>query len=193
MRKNNFSLSLCQLQIVLFLFVFFCTLFISLVCFLAVILSTKCLDSLAPFLLQNICKDCHSLRITFILGRPSYLHDEKNPDWAPSLKLEVRDAHSQSNLSRYQRAKKRPALRNRRKDEKLVVDTLLEAAAVKQGTEQPCISTEESEMEARATCDSVSCKSLKSEFQTATCDASTDAASLISTDCTETKVSSFII
>lgn len=140
-----------------------------------------------------MCKDCHSLRITFILGRPSYLHDEKNPDWAPALKLEVKDAHSQSNLSRCQRAKRRPALRNRRKDEKLVVDTLLEAAAVKQGTEQPCISTEESEMVARATCDLVSCKSLKSEFQTATCDASINAVLLISTDSTETKVSSFII
>lgn len=160
-------------------------------CFLVVILSTKCLDSLAPFLLKNICKDCHSLHITFILGRPSYLHDEKNPDWAPSLQLEVRDAHSQSNLSRCRRAKKRPALRNRRTDEKLV-DTLLEAAAVKHCTEQPCISTE-SEMEARATCDSVSCRSLKSEFQTAICDASSDAASLISTDSTETKVSLVII
>ncbi|XP_058644243.1 uncharacterized protein LOC131547585 isoform X1 [Onychostoma macrolepis] len=137
----------------------------------------------------KISDGCRVCSDHFVQGRPSYLHDEKNPDWSPSLKLEVKDAHSQSNLSRYQRAKKRPALRNRRKDEKLVVDTLLEAAAVNEGTEQPCISTEESEMEARATFDSVSCKSLKSEFQTATCEASTDAASLISTDSTETKES----
>ncbi|XP_016365164.1 E3 ubiquitin-protein ligase TRIM39-like isoform X2 [Sinocyclocheilus rhinocerous] len=134
----------------------------------------------------KISDGCRVCSDHFVQGRPSYLHDEKNPDWAPSLKLEVKDAHSQTNLSRYQRAKKRPALGNRRKDEKLVVDTLLEAAAVNQGPEQPCISTEESEVKARATCDSVSCKS---EFQTATCDANTDSALLISTDSTETKES----
>ncbi|XP_016365165.1 E3 ubiquitin-protein ligase TRIM39-like isoform X3 [Sinocyclocheilus rhinocerous] len=133
----------------------------------------------------KISDGCRVCSDHFVQGRPSYLHDEKNPDWAPSLKLEVKDAHSQTNLSRYQRAKKRPALGNRRKDEKLVVDTLLEAAAVNQGPEQPCISTEESEVKARATCDSVSCKS---EFQTATCDANTDSALLISTDSTETKL-----
>ncbi|XP_050975629.1 E3 ubiquitin-protein ligase TRIM39-like isoform X3 [Labeo rohita] len=81
---------------------------------------------------RRVCSD------HFIQGKPSYLHDETNPDWAPSLKLEVfKDPHSQSKLHRYQRAQRRRAIRNKGKDVK--AETLSEAAAVTQGTEQPCI------------------------------------------------------
>ncbi|XP_043104035.1 E3 ubiquitin-protein ligase TRIM39-like isoform X2 [Puntigrus tetrazona] len=118
----------------------------------------------------KISDGCRVCSDHFVQGRPSYLHDEKNPDWAPSVKLELKDAHSQSNLSRYQGAKNKQTLG---KCEKLV----LEASAVKEGTERSCI---------RATCESVSCEN---DFQTETCDSDTDAASLISTDSTETKES----
>ncbi|KAK2904970.1 hypothetical protein Q8A67_006769 [Cirrhinus molitorella] len=129
---------------------------------------------------RRVCSD------HFIQGKPSYLHDETNPDWAPSLKLEVfKDPHSQSKLRRYQRAKKRRALKNVGNDVK--AEPLPEAVSVTQVTEQPCISTEESEIKASATWDSETCMNLKHECQTVPCDANTECQSFTYTDTNEAK------
>ncbi|XP_051761784.1 E3 ubiquitin-protein ligase TRIM39-like isoform X2 [Ctenopharyngodon idella] len=142
---------------------------------------------------KRISDSCRVCSDHFIQGRPSYHHDETNPDWAPSVKLGVEDTRSQSNLSRYQKTKKR---RHIREDEKLVAETLLEVATVTQDTEEPSIKKEECEVQARATCDSVTYKSSNNECQrlhsdpwatklNTACDANTISASLISTDSAE--------
>ncbi|XP_067266145.1 E3 ubiquitin-protein ligase TRIM39-like isoform X3 [Chanodichthys erythropterus] len=137
---------------------------------------------------KKISDSCRVCSDHFIQGRPSYHHDETNPDWAPSVKLGVEDTRSQSKLSRYQKTKKR---RHIREDEKLEVAT--------QDTEEPCVKKEECEVKARATCDPVTYKSSNSECQrlhsdpwatklNTACDASTISASLISTDSAEAEI-----
>ncbi|XP_051563992.1 E3 ubiquitin-protein ligase TRIM39-like isoform X1 [Myxocyprinus asiaticus] len=104
----------------------------------------------------------------FIQGRPSYLHDETNPDWAPSLKLGVEETNIPSKLNRYLRSKRRRAVKKMREDEMLVAETLLDVAAVTlaQDIEQPYNNTEKFELEERRiTCDSTVCESLNNECQ----------------------------
>ncbi|KAJ8271078.1 hypothetical protein GJAV_G00122490 [Gymnothorax javanicus] len=83
---------------------------------------------------SRVCSD------HFVQGRPSYLHDSKNPDWAPSLKLGyIRYAcrktgreESDSVSSRRQPAKvRRASVRIIQDDESFAAEALLFLAAAR--------------------------------------------------------------